>query len=147
VGAPSTREPAEIVAEICGRISAGESVHAIFRSPGEGYPAVWSTFWRWLQGNDEFERLYNVATEQRAELYAEEIASIADEAPPLVQTQHGEHLDAAFVQWQRNRIDARKWVASRMRPRRWGDKTIISNDPDNPVPPLVVVKPHGESSG
>ena len=52
VGASDTR--ATVVSEICGRLIAGESVAAIFREPGDRYPHF-TTFWRWLRDNPEFD--------------------------------------------------------------------------------------------
>ena len=34
---------------------------------------------------------------------------------------------------RRVRIDTRKWLMGRLHPRQWGDKTILSGDPDAPL--------------
>lgn len=127
----STRARAEIIADICDRIAGGESVESVFRTPAADYPSN-ATFWRWL-ADPELERLYEVATTRRGEKYAEEIVGIVDEPPPSVETQFGSHVDPAWVQWQKNRAEARKWVAARMLPKRYGDRTTIAGDADNPL--------------
>jgi len=66
------------------------------------------TVWRWIQGDPEFATKYAHAREMQAELYADEIVTIADsEDDP---------------QKARNRIGARQWFASKLRPRVYGDK-------------------------
>lgn len=129
--APTTRARADIVAEICARIAGGSSVAEVFREPAADYPNQ-HTFWRWC-ADPEVERAYRDATVTRGEKYAEEIVAISDQAPPLERTQFGEKHDAGFVAWQKNRIEARKWVAARMLPKRYGDRTVIAGDADNPV--------------
>ncbi len=131
---------ARIVGEICAHICAGQSVASIF---GDDFkrPDDWPsepTFWRWID-DPELEKLYDRATMRRAEKYAEEVVSIVDEEPRMVQTQFGEHVDQGHVAWQKNRAEKRQWVAARMRPKRWGDKMLVGSDPDNPIPPLVVI--------
>lgn len=134
--ATSTR--ARIVADVCGRITTGQSVALCFREPGDDYPDE-ATFWRWLAADAELDAAYERATIRRAEIQAQEVVEIVDEKPPMVQTQFGEHMDAGYIAWQKQRAEKRQWVAARMRPKRWGDKTILSNDPDNPIPPMLVV--------
>ena len=56
----------------------------------------------------EFAEQYARAREVQAETLADEIVSIADED--------------GDPQRQRLRVDARKWVASKLKPKRYGDK-------------------------
>ena len=42
-------------------------------------------------------------------------------------------LDNAFLQWQKNRIDARKWTAMKLKPKKYGDKLALAGDADNPL--------------
>lgn len=134
----ATSMRARIIDDVCGRIISGESVSQCFASKGEGYPDE-ATFWRWLAADETLDAQYERATIRRAEIQAQEVVNISDEAPQMVSTQFGEHVDLGWVAWNRNRTEARKWVAARMRPKRWGDKQILSNDPDNPIPPMLVV--------
>jgi hypothetical protein len=41
-------------------------------------------------------------------------------------------LDGAFLQWQKNRIDARKWTAMKLKPKKYGDKIALGGDGDAP---------------
>lgn len=123
---------ARIMEHICERIASGESVEKIFETPGDDYPGS-ATFWRWLRQFPELNELYEKATEQRGDLYGEQIVAILDQEPPQIATAFGSRVDTGWVQWNNNRADGRKWVAARMRPKRWGDRTILAGDADNPI--------------
>jgi hypothetical protein len=34
-------------------------------------------------------------------------------------------LDGAFLQWQKNRIEARKWTAMKLKPKKYGDRMAV----------------------
>jgi hypothetical protein len=84
---------------------------------------TFQTFWEWLSKDKEFTEQYTRAKELQAENYADQIVEIADEPPELVVDDAGAaRIDSAFVQHQKIRIDSRKWVASRLLPKKYGDK-------------------------
>jgi len=81
---------------------------------------------RWLEAEPSRAEMYARARETRSDLLAEEIVAISDEAE--VSAKHdGEDvrlaLDAAAVARNRLRVDARKWIAAKLKPRVYGDKT------------------------
>lgn len=122
---------------ICTRIAEGESLREIVKT--EGMPDR-STIYDWLMRHQEFADLYARAREDQADTLADEIIAIADEQPEIIVVTDKktgaviEHkLDNAFLQWQKNRIDARKWTAMKLKPRKYGEKVQVGNDPDNPV--------------
>ncbi|NBW20614.1 MAG: hypothetical protein EBR82_72875 [Caulobacteraceae bacterium] len=39
----------------------------------------------------------------------------------------------AYIQWQRNRIDARKWIASKLKPKKYSDRVTMAGDAENPM--------------
>ena len=107
-GRPSvfTQDTADV---ICERIAAGESVRQISKSPD--MPAQ-STIYKWLNENDVFSEQYARARETQAEIYAEEIISIADCSSE----------EAGAVAKARLQVDARKWYASKVAPKKYGDR-------------------------
>jgi hypothetical protein len=113
----------EIADEICERLAEGESLRAICKS--DGMPRMSSVF-RWLadEANERFREQYARAREEQAEALADEIVTIADGETP--------NADSAR---DRLRVDARKWVAAKLKPKKYGDKTLHGSDPDNPLPP------------
>lgn len=86
------------------------------------------TFFKWLAANEGFAKQYARAREEQAEFFADEIKDIADEQPPTIRDREGEavgvRMDSAFVAWQRLRIDSRKWVASKLKPKTYGEKMV-----------------------
>lgn len=113
----------EIVRKICERISEGESLRSICRDPE--MPGK-STVFEWLEANPSFADQYARAKEESAETYAEEIIEIADEYELReVKDENGEvHVvyDNTAVARNRLRVDARKWVASKLKPKKYGDR-------------------------
>jgi hypothetical protein len=70
--------------------------------------------------------MYARAREDQADTNADEILQIADEKPPQFTDDKGRvYLDQTFIQWQKNRIDARKWTASKLKPRKYGDRMAV----------------------
>jgi len=121
---------------ICIRIAEGESLREICRDD-EMPERV--TIYRWLQADPDFCNHYTRAREDQADTLADEIIAIADEQPEVIAVldRHGaliEHkLDNAFLQWQKNRIDARKWTAMKLKPKKYGDRQILAGDSEAPL--------------
>ncbi len=107
----------EIEAKILERIASGESLRAICRD--EGMPDR-VTFWRWLDQDPELRNRYARAREESADHYADEIVSIADDG----------NLDPHS---RRVMIDARKWVASKLKPKSYGDKIELGGTLEHSV--------------
>lgn len=72
------------------------------------------TVFRWLEKNADFATRYARARELQAEANAEEIIDIADDEPD--------------PQRARVRIDARKWVAAKLLPKKYGDKQTVQHE-------------------
>ena len=121
----------EIAGLICERIADGESLKAICADdsmPGR------STVFRWLASHETFRDMYAHAREEQAETLADEIVGISDEECTMVRaTKHGSAdddgegntevvFDSTAVARNRLRVDARKWVAAKLKPRKYGDK-------------------------
>ena len=106
LGRPSEYSEA-IAAVICERLATGESLKRICDDANmPSRPAVFD----WLRAHPEFSDRYARAREAQADHFVDEIVTIADtEVDP---------------QTARNRIDARKWVAGKMRPKVYGDRAV-----------------------
>jgi hypothetical protein len=135
IGRPSsfTQDTAEI---ICTRIAEGESLRDICKD--DDMPTR-MTIYRWLQADPVFCDQYTRAREDQADTLADEIIAIADEQPEVIAVlnKNGEliehKLDNAFLQWQKNRMDARKWTAMKLKPKKYGDRQIIAGDSEAPL--------------
>ena len=129
-GRKTEYDPA-IAAEICTRISCGESLRQICME--ERMP-VHSTVYLWLLQNKQFSDNYAKAREEQADTLADEIQAIADEPPAEIVDDKGiSRTDSGWVTWQKNRIDARKWVASKLKPKKYGDRQILAGDAESPL--------------
>jgi hypothetical protein len=101
-GRPSLKTP-ELCAEICRRISEGETMQAILKAPG--MPA-WTTVHDWKQADESFRQALMRAREQQAEVWAEEIMSISDDDLPTHEA----------IGRARLRMQSRQWLASKYNP-------------------------------
>jgi hypothetical protein len=122
---------------ICIRISEGKSLREILKE--EGMPAQ-SSVYEWLIARPDFTEQYSRAREEQAETLADEIIAIADEMPEIIAVTDKktgaliEHkLDGAFLLWQKNRIEARKWTAMKLKPKKYGDRLQVAGTKGEPM--------------
>ena len=110
-----------LVDTICDRIGKGESLVSICKSVGM---PTRSMVFRWLEKTPEFRDRYARAREIQAETLVDEIVSIADDSGNDVEIDRDgkEITNHEVVARARLRVDARKWVASKLRPKVYGDK-------------------------
>lgn len=124
----------ELAAEICRRIVEGESLTRICKD--EGMPNV-SSVYLWLFKNKDFSNQYARAREDQADTYSDQIVDIGEEVPMMVITDEDgkvtKRIDPAGVNRNRLRVDARKWVAAKLKPKKYGDRQILAGDPEAPV--------------
>lgn len=113
----------DLASAICERLADGESLRSICR--GDDMPNK-ATVFRWLAANKSFSDQYARAMEARADSHADDLVDIADDPT----------IDAND---KRVRIDARKWVAAKLRPKVYGDKQLLGSDPDNPLPSAPMI--------
>jgi hypothetical protein len=104
----------ELATLICERISNGESLKKI--TDEDGMPTR-KTVHTWLLSPKHIDFLHNYETsrEMQADVYADEMDEIA----------HNEGLD---VQRARLIIDTRKWTASKLKPKKYGEKLDLSGE-------------------
>lgn len=121
-----------VAARICEEIAEGASLIKVCEP--EGMPGR-STVYQWLAREEPeckaFADNYARAVEARAEKLAEEIISIADDDSGDYGFKEGTDKDGEGakpcilqdnIQRAKLRVDARKWVASKLFPRKYGDK-------------------------
>ena len=90
-----------------------------------------STVYEWLLRHPEFAENYTRAREEQADTLADEIIAIADESPETVEVRDKEgnvldvKIDSGYVNYQRQRIEARKWTAMKLKPKKYGDRVAV----------------------
>lgn len=115
---------------ICERIADGESLRAICRD--EGMPSK-ATVFRWLAANEAFQDQYARAREAQADSLFDDVLEIADDSRNDWMERNGEGdpgwaLNGDHIQRTRVRIDARKWMAGKLRPKVYGEKLDLSGN-------------------
>ena len=130
IGAPSIFTQ-HIADTICTRLSEGESLKSI--TLDEEMPNR-ATVYRWLAADPAFCDMYTRAREDQADTNADEILAIADEMPPEYTDEKGRtSLDQTYLAWQKQRIEARKWTAMKLKPKKYGERIALAGDKDSPV--------------
>ena len=94
-----------------------------------------TTFFSWIDNNEALLEQYARAREARTDKMADEILEIADscEGDLYVDDNGDTKIDGNTVQRARIQIDARKWLMSKMAPKKYGDKIQVGGDENNPI--------------
>lgn len=128
IGRPS-RYTLKIADEICERIADGESLRRICQ---DAHMPNKATVFKWLSQHKSFHNQYARARETQADVLADEIVHIADTPMPGIkvkETEDGkrEVTTADMIEHRRLQIDARKWYASKLKPKVYGN----TKEPDD----------------
>lgn len=107
----------ELTDVICAELASGKSLRAICRE--ESMPCM-TTVFKWLREKPEFAQQYTRAREEQADTHADEILEIADSVDEDANS-------------RRVRVDARKWIASKLKPKKYGDKLAVGGADDLPA--------------
>lgn len=89
-----------------------------------------STFSRWCDDDATLAESYARARDDLVELMAEQVLQLSDQEVP--ETGDGKK-DWAAVQKHKLQVDSRKWLLSKLAPRKYGDKLELSGDNENPL--------------
>ena len=87
-----------------------------------------TTILDWISKHPEFSQQYARAREQQQEFYAEEILDIADNGQNDYMERLNKNGEVEMVvnyeniQRSRLRVDTRKWIMSKLAPKKYGDK-------------------------
>jgi len=127
LGRPSSYEQ-KVADIICIRLSGGDSLRKICADAG--MPAI-QTVYSWMMARPAFLEQYAHAREEQADTLADEIIAIADENPVLNEIRDREgnvvdiKIDSGYVAYQKQRIDARKWTAMKLKPKKYGERLAM----------------------
>jgi hypothetical protein len=94
-----------------------------------------------MLSHSELRELYARAKEEQLQILADEIQQIADEPQPgEVVTLKGEEREVKIsdmLDHRKLRIDSRKWLLSKLAPKKYGDRTVLAGDSDQPLEMVV----------
>ena len=105
----------------------------------DGMPSM-PTVFRWLAEDKAFQEQYARAREVQADTLFEEMLEIADDGSNDWMERNSDNnpgwqFNGEHVQRSKLRIEARKWMAGKLRPKVYGDKLDLNHagDPDKPI--------------
>lgn len=87
-----------------------------------------SAFYVWIKDDKDLLDRYTRAREQQADLLADEIIEIADDGTNDTKTirgKDGSEIEVEDTEWTNRsklRVEARKWIAAKLKPKKYGDR-------------------------
>jgi hypothetical protein len=113
--------------EVFSRIMSGESLSSICKD--QGMPTR-KSFFLWVAQDEKLRARYESALFARSYVMVDELLEIADSEVP--ETGDGKK-DWQAIQKHKLQVDTRKWLLSKLAPKKYGDKLEVSGDPANPL--------------
>lgn len=140
-GRPSSYSE-EIAEKICAGIMAGYGLRKICSA--EGFPHI-ATIFSWLSKEDHpFHERYARARVVQAELLADDLIEMSDDDSKDVSGELQMPNNVA-VQRSKLKVDTRKWIASKLLPKKYGDKVQAEVSGKDGGPVQFVVTRAGRS--
>jgi hypothetical protein len=119
----------EVVCRICEAIATSSKGLKALCEARDDLPS-WQTVMAWLNRYPDFQEQYARAKQRQMELLAEEILEICD-APAG---------DTVQVQKARLQVETRKWIMSKLLPKKYGERIDVSGTVDKPPLPAHVIE-------
>lgn len=134
----------DIARTICDLLAEGASLREVCRM--DGMPGRTAVF-NWLAKHKEFAGQYARAKQEGMEAWADEIIDIADTGKNDWMERNdsdnpGYAANGEHIQRSRLRIDTRKWLLSKLAPKKYGDKLALGSDEESPL--VIQVVRHGD---
>jgi hypothetical protein len=132
------QEKEAIITDICNRVIE-EKIS--FNKAVEDSSITYVTFFNWMTKSEALKELYNYARNIRSDVLFEEIIEIADTTeigevtvnkPSGIEVKTGD-----MIHHRQLKIDARKWVVSKMQPKKYGDKLDLSSSDGTMTPNII----------
>ena len=121
-GGQITVHSPDLAAEICRRVSNGETLQEVCRTPG--MPPASTVRWWYLHDLEGFAALYAQARQSQVEAWADDLVAISED-------RDSEPND------RRVRIDTKRWLMSKLVPKKYGDRIVHAGDQDAPIQHIV----------
>lgn len=126
IGRPPKEFSQEMADTICGRLSKGESLKSICRSPEIiGIDIVF----KWINSNPAFHDQYARARRTQADVLFDEMLYIANSTQRGVKTTTKgdviETVEADMIEHRRLQIETRKWLIGKMAPKKYGERASV----------------------
>ena len=123
---PGSEDRAKVGALVLQGMRSGLSAFKACKAAGVNQ----STFNDWLNADPALAADYARAREDLIESMAQEVLDLADSEVPA--DEYGKK-DWQAIQKHKLQVDTRKWLLSKLSPKKYGDKIEVSGDPANPL--------------
>lgn len=136
----------EVIQLICDTIASSNKGLHVHCKERKDFPAR-TTIYRWLDENKEFRERYARAREAQADFLADEIIEIADDSSRdslTITKKDGTSYDIEDKEWasrSKLRVEARKWKASKLAPKKYGDKIDLTTGGKEITTPVITYLP------
>jgi len=139
----------ELADKFCELISNGLSLRSACKEEDMPSPA---TIFKWMREHDSFLKQYEKATQERTEAMAEELLDIVDDGTNDYMTKNINGKDIQItntenIQRSRLRADTRKWLMSKMKPKKYGDKIDMTTNGENINTNTIIFKDFTNGTG
>lgn len=141
IGRPSDYTQ-ELADRICEQLANGYSLRTVC-APND-MPSK-ATVFSWMRKYPGFLDQYTRAKQESADAIADEMQDIADDATNDWMEKHNEEgekigwqVNGEHIQRSRLRIETRKWIASKLKPKKYGDKLELAGDKESPLVVQIV---------
>lgn len=110
---------------ICSGLAEGKSLRTVCKAAG--MPSTQTVFC-WIRSIPEFHDQYARAKDESADMHAEDMLDIADDGSNDWMASNdpdnpGFKLNGEHINRSRLRVDTRKWIAAKLKPKKYGDKS------------------------
>jgi hypothetical protein len=139
----------ELADEICAKLAEGISLRTICKA--DEMPSTQTVF-RWIRLHAEFRDQYARAKEESADALVDEMLDIADDGSNDWMAVHNEdnvgyRENGEAIQRSRLRVDTRKWIAAKLKAKKYGDKIDHTHAAPGGGPIVTRVELVGLTSG
>ena len=122
----SEQDKKEIWNSIIAELVSGRSMRSILRD--SGMPSL-KTIYAWIDKDESKRKQYARACEVRADLIFDEIMDISNSTDEdIINLDNGKQaINHHVIMRDRLRVDSRKWMLSKMNPKKYGDRLDIDH--------------------
>jgi len=99
-----------------------------------------ATIRSWIRSSEDLAARYARAKEEQIEVFAEEIIAISDDDTFDIafKADGTTYVNTEHIQRSKLRVDSRKWLAAKLKPKKYGDKLELAGNADSPLIVQVV---------
>jgi len=128
-GRPKFEYTEQLANEILEAIATSEKGLHLLCKENKEWPS-YRVVYEWIQTREDFRNKYARAREEQADYLADQIIEIADDSSGDIEydKEGNERENREFVSRSKLKVEARKWKASKLAPKKYGDKLEVDQN-------------------